>query len=118
MPLTPEQVKGRIKNLAKDSNADARILLRIYMMERLLERVSISNFVTALVGVTLRSTMDIEICTDNPCIYAGAECTIHLTLFFQTFHTASCMNLSSYATINTCRRRTVTGSIQQQNKLS
>lgn len=76
MPLTPEQVKGRIKNLAKDSNADARILLRIYMMERLLERVSISNFrdnfiikggvlVTALVGVTLRSTMDIDTSLNN-----------------------------------------------------
>ena len=71
MTLTPAQIKGRIKNIAKDNNADARVLLRIHMMERLLERVSVSNFrsnfiikggllVTALVGVSLRSTMDID----------------------------------------------------------
>ena len=76
MSLTPEQIKGRIRNIAKDNNADARILLRIHMMERLLERVSISNYrnnfiikggmlVTALVGVSLRSTMDIDTSLKN-----------------------------------------------------
>ena len=33
MQLTPEQVKGRIKNVAKENKADARTLMRIYMME-------------------------------------------------------------------------------------
>ena len=76
MPLTPEQIKERIKNIAKDNNADARILLRIHMMERLLERISVSNYrnnflikggllVTALVGVSLRSTMDIDTSLKN-----------------------------------------------------
>ena len=37
MQLTPEQVKGRIKNVAKENKADARTLMRIYMMERFLE---------------------------------------------------------------------------------
>lgn len=71
MLFTPEQVKGRIKNLARQNNADARILMRIYMMERFLERVSISEYkdnfiikggilVTSMVGVSLRSTMDID----------------------------------------------------------
>ena len=71
MQLTPEQVKGRIKNLAKVKNADARVLMRIYMMERFLERVANSEYkdnfiikggmlVTAMVGVALRSTMDID----------------------------------------------------------
>jgi len=71
MQLTPEQVKGRIKNLAKVKNADARVLMRIYMMERFLERVANSDYkdnfvikggmlVTAMVGVALRSTMDID----------------------------------------------------------
>lgn len=32
MQLTPEQVKGRIKNIAKVNNADARILMRLYMI--------------------------------------------------------------------------------------
>lgn len=29
MQMTPEQVKGRIKNLAKETKADARTLIRI-----------------------------------------------------------------------------------------
>ena len=69
MQLTPEQVKGRIKNVAKENKADARTLMRIYMMERFLERVANSQYkdnfiikggmlVTAMVGVALRSTMD------------------------------------------------------------
>lgn len=76
MQLTPEQVKGRIKNLAKDNKADARTLIRIYMMERFLERISVSNYkdkfiikggmlVTAMVGVALRSTMDIDASIKN-----------------------------------------------------
>lgn len=76
MSLTPEQLKGRIKNLAKQKNADARVLIRIYMMERFLERVEKSvykdNFiikggilVTAMIGVSLRSTMDIDTSIKN-----------------------------------------------------
>ena len=71
MQLTSEQVKGRIKNVAKENKADARTLMRIYMMERFLERVANSQYkdnfiikggmlVTAMVGVALRSTMDID----------------------------------------------------------
>ncbi len=76
MQLTPEQVKGRIKNVAKDNKADARTLMRIYMMERFLERVANSEYkdnfiikggmlVTAMVGVALRSTMDIDTSIKN-----------------------------------------------------
>ena len=64
MQLTPEQVKGRIKNVAKENKADARTLMRIYMMERFLERVANSQYkdnfiikggmlVTAMVGEIL-----------------------------------------------------------------
>lgn len=71
MQLTQAQVKGRIKNIAKENNADARIILRIYMMERFLERVANSKYkdvfiikggilVTSMVGVSMRSTMDID----------------------------------------------------------
>lgn len=76
MQLTPEQVKGRIKNIAKENKADARTLMRIYMMERFLERVSNSKYkdnfiikggmlVTAMVGVANRSTMDIDTSLKN-----------------------------------------------------
>ena len=71
MAFSQEQVKGKIKNIAKENKADARILMRIYMMERFLERVANSayaeNFiikggilVTSMVGVSMRSTMDID----------------------------------------------------------
>ena len=71
MALSQAQIKGRIKNIAKTNKADARILMRIYMMERFLERMAKSvyaeNFIlkggiliTSLVGVSKRSTMDID----------------------------------------------------------
>lgn len=71
MPLTSAQLKGRIQSLASKNNADARNLLRIYAMERFLERLSVSKYhdnfvikggilVTAMVGISQRSTMDID----------------------------------------------------------
>lgn len=76
MQLTPEQVKGRIKSVAKQNDADARTLMRIYMMERFLERLAESKYrdnfiikggilVAAMVGVAHRSTMDIDISMKN-----------------------------------------------------
>lgn len=71
MGLTSAQAKGRIKNIASKNGADPRVLMRIYMMERFLERVSLSaykgNFIikggmliTSMVGISMRSTMDID----------------------------------------------------------
>lgn len=71
MKLTASQIKGRVKNLAIKNNIDPRILLRIYMMERFLERISVSkykdNFIlkggmllTSIVGNSFRTTMDID----------------------------------------------------------
>ena len=76
MPLTSAQVKGRIKSIAKKKHADARILLRLYAMERFLERLGNSRYadhfvikggilVTAMVGVSMRSTMDIDASVRN-----------------------------------------------------
>ena len=76
MQLTPDQVKERIKSVAQKNKADARTLMRIYMMERFLERVAVSQYkdnfiikggmlVTAMVGVALRSTMDIDTSLKN-----------------------------------------------------
>ena len=44
MIKTSRQLKDRIRNLAKEKSADAQILMRTYMMERLLERISISEY--------------------------------------------------------------------------
>ena len=76
MGFTPEQIKGRIKSVAKQNNADARTLMRNYMMERFLERLAQSEYrdnfiikggilVTAMIGVAHRSTMDIDTSMKN-----------------------------------------------------
>ena len=76
MGFTHEQIKGRIKSVAKQNNADARTLMRIYMMERFLERLAQSEYrdnfiikggilVTAMIGVAHRSTMDIDTSIKN-----------------------------------------------------
>ena len=64
-------VKAKIKNKAGGDSGKSQIMLRIYLMERLLERVSLSQYrdnfvlkggllVSSLVGVDMRSTMDVD----------------------------------------------------------
>ena len=71
MITSARQLKDKIRNLAKEKGADPQVLLRIYMMERLLERVALSEYreklilkggllVSSLVGTTMRSTMDTD----------------------------------------------------------
>ena len=87
MNLTDAQLRGRIKNIAKENNADARVLMRLYMMERFLERISNSKYkenfivkggilVTAMVGVSLRSTMDIDTSLKNQNLSINDTCHI------------------------------------------
>lgn len=68
---TSRQLKDLIKNMANEKDINAQILLRNYMLERLLERISISEFkdkfilkggmlIAALVGVDMRSTIDMD----------------------------------------------------------
>lgn len=65
------QLKDLIKNLAKEKDINVQILLRNYMLERFLERISLSEFkdkfilkggmlVAAIVGVDMRSTVDMD----------------------------------------------------------
>ena len=69
--LTAKQLKGQLKSLANKNHADARVLLRLFMMERFLERLSLSKYsemfilkggmlITAMIGISNRSTMDID----------------------------------------------------------
>jgi predicted nucleotidyltransferase component of viral defense system len=64
-------LKALIRNLAKEKKVDAQLLLRNYMFERLLERISLSKYksnfilkggmlVAAMVGIDTRSTMDMD----------------------------------------------------------
>ena len=71
MIKTAKQLKDLIRNLSKKKSADAQILMRNYMMERFLERISLSRYqdkfvlkggmlVAAMVGLDARATMDID----------------------------------------------------------
>jgi len=68
---TSTQLKALLRNLSKKSNVEAEILLRNFMLERFLERVSISEYrnnfilkggmlIAAMVGIDTRSTMDMD----------------------------------------------------------
>lgn len=65
------QLKAKIKNLSAEKKVPAQILMRLYMMERLLERISVSNYkdkfiikggllISSLIGVGSRVTMDLD----------------------------------------------------------
>jgi len=71
MITTARQLKDLLRNLSKKKSADAQILMRNYMMERFLERISLSDYkerfilkggmlVAAMVGLDARSTMDLD----------------------------------------------------------
>lgn len=71
MIKTAQQLKDKIRNLAKGNSAEAQYLMRNFMMERFLERIAQSNYkeyfilkggvlIASLVGFNLRSTMDID----------------------------------------------------------
>lgn len=68
---TARQVKDLIRNLSRETGIDPQILIRQYMMEHLLERVSLSRYnecfilkggllISAFVGIALRSTLDMD----------------------------------------------------------
>ena len=44
MITTARQLKDLVRNLSKKKSADAQILMRNYMMERFLERISLSEY--------------------------------------------------------------------------
>ena len=65
------QIKDMIKNIAKDKKLNSQVLLRNYMMERLLERISLSKYnknfilkggmlVSSFVGIESRMTVDMD----------------------------------------------------------
>ncbi len=65
------QLKAKVRNVSKSDDKVAKSILRIFFMERFLERVSISKYknnfilkggmlVSALLGINVRATMDID----------------------------------------------------------
>lgn len=70
------QLKDKLKNISKEKNVDFNTLLRLYMYDRFIERLSLSkykdNFIlkggfylSTLFGVENRTTMDIDIAFRN-----------------------------------------------------
>lgn len=68
---TSKQLKDKVRNISKGDNNVAKALIRTFMMERFLERVSLSKYkdnfilkggmlVASLIGVDMRATMDID----------------------------------------------------------
>lgn len=66
-----KQLKDKVRNISKGDNDVAKVLIRTFMMERFLERVSLSKYrnnfilkggmlVASIVGVDMRATMDID----------------------------------------------------------
>jgi predicted nucleotidyltransferase component of viral defense system len=68
---TSTQLKALVRNLSKAKNVEAEIILRNFMLERFLERVSVSQYkgnfilkggmlIAAMVGIDTRTTMDMD----------------------------------------------------------
>lgn len=68
---TAKQLKDKVKNLSGGNSDVAQTLIRNYIMERFLERVSLSEYrnnfilkggmlVASIMGVDMRATIDID----------------------------------------------------------
>lgn len=68
---TSRQLKDLVRNLSKETGIEAHVLIRKYIMERFLERTSLSKYrdsfvlkggllVSSFIGAEVRSTMDID----------------------------------------------------------
>jgi len=76
MIRTAMQLKALVRNMTKGNSAKAQIIIRNYVMERFLERLSLSRYknniilkggvlVAAMVGLDNRSTMDVDTTLKN-----------------------------------------------------
>ena len=76
MIKTSRQLKALVRNLTKGDSVQAQIIMRNYVMERFLERISLSKYrnnlilkggmlVSAMVGLDTRATMDIDTTIKN-----------------------------------------------------
>ena len=70
------QLKDKIKNYAKEKNLSAQLVMQNFMLERLLERISLLRFknhfilkggflISSIVGIHSRTTMDMDATIKN-----------------------------------------------------
>lgn len=69
--MTPEKLKGKIRNVAKEKGLSSQEILQMYLFERVIDRLSKSRYksnfilkggflIASMVGVEERTTMDID----------------------------------------------------------
>lgn len=74
--MTPEQIKGRLKNIAKEQNVNPNTLMKLFFYERFLERLSKSTYkdkfilkggfyLSTLFGFDRRTTVDVDVSFKN-----------------------------------------------------
>ena len=70
------QLKAIVKNIAREKRVSAQLVLQNYMLERFLERVSLSDYksrfiikggflIASMVGLESRATMDMDATIKN-----------------------------------------------------
>ena len=68
----PMQLKALVRNISREKNISAQLVLQNYMLERLLERISLSKYrnqfilkggflIASIVGLDTRATMDMDL---------------------------------------------------------
>ena len=78
MKTNVQAVKDRLKNIVKEKNIEFNTVMRFYMYDRFIERLSISNYknnfilkggfyLSTLFGIDNRTTMDIDTAITKPC---------------------------------------------------
>ena len=71
MNKSPEQLKGAIRNIAKDKNLRAQEVLQMFFFERIIERLAESKYssnfilkggllISSMIGIAERTTMDMD----------------------------------------------------------
>lgn len=97
------ELKDRIRNISRERNVDFNTLLRLYMYDRFIERLSVSNYkknfilkggfyLSTLLGVEQRSTMDIDI--------AFQHATFSKDVIIEIINNIIAININDSVTIN------------------
>ena len=71
MIKSPDQLKAKVRNVSKGDNDIAKAYIRIFFMERFLERIAVSEYkdrfilkggmlAASLLGIDMRATMDVD----------------------------------------------------------
>lgn len=69
--ITPEQLKGRIRNISKEKGLSSQEVLQMYLFERVMDRLSKSEYrenfiikggylISSMIGIDERTTMDVD----------------------------------------------------------